>query len=61
MPLTEPGEGPAGPGQDVCTPPVCLWDSQLPEAGDAGRGQGGPGTSGWRPFRDRLISLVQKQ
>lgn len=29
--------------------------------GEAGRGQGGPGTSGWRLSRDMPASLVQKQ
>lgn len=29
-----------GPQAGVCAPPTCLWNSQLPEAGEAGRGQG---------------------
>lgn len=42
-PLAEPGRGLRAPRQDVCAPPLCLWDSQPPEAGEAGRGQGRSG------------------
>lgn len=61
VPLTEPGEALWAPRRAFAHPPRVCGTHSCRRRERQAEARGGPGTSGWRLFRDMLVSLVQKQ